>query len=105
MLQDLRVEVHHIAQPEACGFQVRENLQAMNIGQPVDHLQLDDHHTSDNQVHDMAVDLPTLVWHQDLFLTLVPESLLFEFETECALVDALLESGPEDAVDRDPATD
>jgi hypothetical protein len=66
----------------------------MNLGYPWEHLQLANHHASDNQIDPMPLDLPALIRNEDPLLTLVAESGLLEFQTECPLIDPLLEPRP-----------
>jgi hypothetical protein len=53
----------------------------------------------------MSLDLPSLVRHENSFLTFKGQSLLLELQAKRAFVDGLFEARTQDLMHRYPATD
>ena len=92
-LQDPNIEVDQQSQAQIGGLQVRDDLARVKAADPWNRLHLNQDNPFDDQIDSMSRNVPTLVGHCYLFLTLEAKPGRVQLETECLYVDPLLEPG------------
>jgi hypothetical protein len=102
-LQQRRVEVQQQANAQFRGPKVRKHLLTMELPQTRHGLHFNQYNPPDDKIDRLSRNFPVAISHENPLFAFERNVLRFELEAERAVIDDLLETGTESAVDSNGA--